>query len=53
MPEEFPNSSYNNPSLNLSSRIPWNSLDSRLSSCRYWGEGEGEVECDQGWIYDR
>jgi len=53
LPEEFPNSSYNNPSLNLSSRIPWNSLDSRLSSCRYWGEGEGEVECDQGWIYDR
>ena len=39
--------------MNLSTRIPWNSLDNRLASCSYWTEDGETVGCDEGWIYDR
>ena len=54
MPEEFANASFAPPLVNLSSRIPWNSLDNRLASCSYWAEDGERVGCgEEGWIYDR
>ena len=53
LPEESHNASFYNPDINLTARIPWNTLDDRLSSCRMYDGQGGEVACDQGWIFDK
>ena len=53
LPEESHNASFYNPDINLTARIPWNTLDDRLSSCRMYDGQGGEVGCDQGWIFDK
>ena len=55
LPEELPNSTFNNLDIDLESRIPWNSLDNRLSSCSmYEDDDQGEtMGCQNGWIFDK
>ena len=54
LPEEFSNSSYDNPDIDLSSRIPWDSKNNRLSSCLMVNLTTGNnVTCDDGWIFDK
>ena len=53
LPEEPRNTTFLNPEVNLTERIPWNDMDGRLSSCRMYGEARAEVPCDEGWVFDR
>jgi len=53
LPEEFPNSTYNNPDVNLTASIPWNTLDNSLSSCKMYDSGGESVPCSEGWIFDK
>jgi len=53
LPEEFPNSTYNNPDLNLTASIPWNNLDNSLSSCKMYNSDGESVPCSDGWIFDK
>lgn len=53
LPDEPHNTTFLNPEVNLTERIPWNDMDGRLSSCRMYGEAREEVPCDDGWVFDR
>ena len=53
LPNEFPNATYDNQNLNLTSLIPWNKLENSLSSCSMYGADGEEISCSEGWIFDK
>lgn len=53
LPEDFPNSTYDNPDVNLTSMIPWNKLDDSLSSCKMYDDEGEAISCTDGWIFDK
>jgi len=53
VPDDLPNSTFDNPDLNLTSLIPWNKLDNSLSSCSMFDRDGETVSCPDGWIFDK